>query len=256
MQKRIALFASHFLGNSIPSYIKVYLKELLNTQSKTWLIHTGDKLSEEELKWLKSEQIHLINRSNKGHDFGSWQYAISQIDVNSFETFILANDSCFCTQPLTDLIHWFETSPTDFGGLINSNERQYHIQSFLMVMNIKGMMILQKSFKKNGIITDKKKLIKAYEIGLTKLQQKAKNKVNSFIEIPKSNKDNPMFHQTLQQIDTGFHLVKKQLVLGILSTHDREAMRSAGIYVGPQVIKDAIMRNSTIDVDWDNIFKT
>lgn len=254
MPKRIALFASHFQGKIIPLYVKLYLQELLNTNSDTWLIHTGEELEDADLQWLASNKIELLGRSNYGHDFGSWQDALLQIDIKPFETFILANDSCFCTQPLTEVVKWFESSDTDFGGLINSNERQYHIQSFFIMMNKKGMEVLLKAFGKYGFITDKNQLIKKYEVGLTKLQQKSKSKVNSFLEIPAANKDNPMFHQTLQLIENQFPLVKKQLVLGTLSSHDKEAMRSAGIYLGKQVIQDAIVKNNTLDVDWNNIF--
>lgn len=254
MSKSISLFASHFGMNYIPEYIKIYLTELKKATHEVLLIHTGPELANTEREWLKNNGILILKRNNVGHDFGSWQSAIEVLDTQKYDLILLANDSCFCIQPLVSIINWFNQSDLDFGGLINSNEKGYHIQSFFMLFKQNGVSALQKAFEKNGLILNKKSLIKKYEIGLTTIQKRNGNKVKSLVEIPPTNKSNPMFHQTTHLIQSHFPLVKKQLILNTLSPEDIEAMKSAGIYTGPYVIQSAIKDYSKINVDWDEVF--
>lgn len=254
MEKTIALFASHFEVDYIPLYIKTYLIALKEAAGKVILIHTGKDLPELEHTWLQTNEISLIERENIGYDFGSWKDALDKQELLDFEHFIFANDSCICIQPIQPIIQWFRMSDASFAGLINSNERKAHVQSFFMMMDKNGIDIFLKAFDKYGTPKDKNKLINTYEVGLTQLQNKAGNKAQTYLQIPASNKNNPMFHQTLKLIKTGFPLVKKQLVFNTLAPHDIDSMRSAGIYTGPKIIKDAINENSTLDVDWNKVF--
>jgi lipopolysaccharide biosynthesis protein len=254
MQKTIALLASHFEVDFIPPYLKTYLSELKKASDHVILIHTHNELPQAEKDWLLQNNIQLVVRANKGYDFASWYEAIQSIDTSNYSHYILANDSCLCIQPLKPILQWYRLSNNAFSGLINSNERKPHIQSFFMMMNKKGIDVFMKSFDKYGYLEAKNELINKYEIGLTQMQKKAGNKMLSYLQVPSSNKSNPMFHQTKHLIETGFPLVKRQLVFNTLAPHDIDALKSAGIYTGNQVVKDAIVANSGLDINWDEMF--
>ena len=65
-----------------------------------------------------------------------------------------------------------------------------------------------------------------------------------------------MFHQPLDLIKNKFPLIKKQLVFDQMSESDVIALKSAGIYTGPQVIKDQIIRYSEFQkVNWNDLFQ-
>lgn len=252
----ICLFACHFKNKQIPLYIKLYLQEIAKHTDRIILINCEPVSLESDQKFLDVNNIELFLQANQGHDFGSWMKALENINTKEYDQFILANDSCILTQTLGRFMNWLEASSLDFAGLINSNERKYHIQSYFTVYSQKGLEVLQQQFKKHGLISDKRKLIKTYEIGLSQQQIKAKNKLGTFVEVPKSNSDNPLFHQTLSLIKSKFPLVKKQLVFNQLSKSDIEAMSSAGIYLGAELVKDAIKEHCTLkNANWDALFK-
>lgn len=254
-ENTICLFACHFKNEEIPAYLKLYLQDLANYTKRIVLINSDNSFVKKEALFLTTNNIEVLHKPNLGHDFGSWSKALEYIDVQDYQRFILANDSCILIQPLASFMNWAEASSLDFLGLINSNERKYHIQSYLTVYSQKGLEVLMTQFKKHGLIKDKRKLIKTYEVNLSQKQLKLKNKVGSFLEIPKSNQSNPLFHQTLDLIRNQFPLVKKQLVFNQLSKADIEAMSSAGIYLGPQVVKDCIKECSRLkNINWDELF--
>ena len=255
-QNTLCIFACHFKNNSIPKYLKLYLQEINKYCSKLLLINSSEAFVINDSHFIKANEIEVLILPNHGHDFGSWMRGLASIDISKYENLVLANDSCLLIQPLDQFFNWAQNEDLDFGGLINSNEKKYHIQSYLTIYNKNGMNELAKQYAKCGILDSKKKIVKQYEIGISQAQLKAKNKVGSMVEVPNSNKSNPLFHQTLELIKHQFPLVKKQLIFNQLSLHDQTAMRSAGIYTGPQVIKDEIIQYTQFKkIDWDDIFK-
>lgn len=252
----ICLFACHFKNNSIPQYLRIYLKEISRYTARTILINSDPTYLKSDSSFLEENNITPLTIPNLGHDFGSWMSALDNINQQDYEYFLFVNDSCMLTDPLKPFFKWFKHHEFDFSGMINSNERKYHLQSYFMVCNHTGLKVINESFKKHGIIEDKRKLIKNYEVGISQSQLKLKNKVGSFLEIPKANKNNPLFHQTLGLIESQFPLVKKQLVFNQLSTHNITTLKGAGIYTGPEVIKTAIKEHSSFqNINWDTIFK-
>ncbi len=252
----ICLFACHFKNKGIPSYLKLYLSELKKYSGKLVLINEDDAFLETDSEFLAEHAISNLILPNIGHDFGSWMRALEKLDMKAYTHFLFANDSCILTQPLKAFFGWLNTTHFDFAGLINSNERKFHVQSYFTIANQTGLKEIQNQFKKHGIVKDKRKLIKYYEIGISQVQLSKKNVISTFLNIPKMNKNNPMFHQPLDLIKNKFPLIKKQLVFDQMSESDVIALKSAGIYTGPQVIKDQIIRYSEFQkVNWNDLFQ-
>lgn len=255
-ENTVCLFACHFKNQAIPQYLKVYLSELKKHVSHLILINEDDAFITTDAPFLKQQSISTLIQKNEGYDFGSWMSGLDKLEHIEFEHVIFANDSCMLIQPLNRFFAWLKTTPFDFAGIVNSNERKYHVQSYFMIANQAGLSVIREQFNKHGIIQDKRKLIKQYEVGISQSQLKQKNKVATYLQIPKKNKSNPMFHQTLDLIKNQFPLIKKQLVFNQLSEGDVIALKSAGLYTGPQVIKDHIVNHSEFKgVDWNMTFK-
>jgi len=252
----ICFFACHFKNESIPSYLKLYLSELSKYCTKLIVINEDDTFVKKDSAFIATYHIEPLITPNLGHDFGSWMQGLATINPTQYEHYIFANDSCLLVQPLASFFVWLANSNSDFTGLINSNERKYHVQSYFMVVNANGLEVMQSKFKKHGIIKDKRKLIKYYEVGISQAQLNKKNRVSTLVQVPASNKNNPMFHRTVELIQTEFPLVKKQLVFNQLSQENVVALTSAGVYTGSQVVKGNIEKSSLFkNVKWIDLFK-
>ena len=150
-KKCICFFACHFSNSAVPRYIQVYLKELSQFTDKIILINSDGAFIKSTSVLLEDHDITPLVLPNLGHDFGSWMRALELIDYTEYEQFIFANDSCVLTQPLKPFFTWLRHANFDFGGMINSNERKYHIQSYFTVCNRKSLDVVSASFKRHGI---------------------------------------------------------------------------------------------------------
>ncbi len=252
--KRICFFASYFRNDTIPAYLKLYLTELNQYCDKIILMNSFDYFLAKEQAFIANLGIEVRIVENKGHDFGMWNRALVNTDTTQFEEIIFVNDSCLLIQPLEAFFSYIDSQSLDFYGMINSNERQYHIQSYFLGFNKKALPAVEKHFRKHGFIADKRKLIKKYELGLTAAIQKNKLHYGTFFKVEHAN--NPLFHDVSNLISAQFPLVKKQLIFETLAAHDIAAFQQLNINLESTFLQNLIKKESKLqNVDWIQVFE-
>lgn|GEM_PF-5870359 len=223
---------------------------------KIVFINCFDNYLENDKNFIEALEIEVLTIENLGHDFGMWQRATQQWDIEKYEYVLFANDSCVLVEPLAPFFDWHKNTQPSFAGMINSNENGFHLQSYFTIYNRPAFAVLNRKFKKVGFVENKRRLIKKYEIGLTKAMHSIKIETQSFFKIPAEQKTNPLFHNLPELLKNGFPFVKKQIFFDQLAMHDRSAFATQHIDLSiPFIATLLAMYCSTFDVDWQAIQK-
>ncbi len=163
-------------------------------------------LSKEKKDFLKKEYCDIVlERENKGFDFGAWKDAIKLIgfkEITNYDCLVLMNDTCF--GPLFDIGEVFkimEAKNVDFWGITNHRKTPYempgtnepipeHIQSYFLCFNKK--VITSKIFKRFWVnvddnLIDVNKVIQKYETQLTTILKDEGFSYDVYIDTSKNN---------------------------------------------------------------------
>lgn len=175
MKKRVAVFAHWDVDNIIDDYVVYYLRSL---QQVSDIVFVSDcDLSMEELGKIDEYIIGKIVEKHGEYDFGSYKRGILFLGENlkRFDELILCNDSCYGPfLPFENVFNIMESKQVDYWGgysYYSPKVNRSHIQSYFLVM--KKNVFCSESFL--GFIKDikreseKYKIIREYEIGLSKL---------------------------------------------------------------------------------------
>ncbi|AXA33399.1 rhamnan synthesis F family protein [Francisella adeliensis] len=201
------IFAHYDTNNIIDEYVIAYLKSL-KTIKNLYIIFvtTCIDISEYELNKLKCLVSSAIIRENVCSDFGSYKVGYDFIKKNSYSinTLIIANDSSYCiSDDLETYFNGMQSKGYDAWGFTDSDNINYHLQSYFMVFNEK--VIESIPFKyfwadlKN--ITDFRVLVQMYEVGLSVLLQLYGFNIGAFCSIKNISKWNVGTDLSLEEYD-------------------------------------------------------
>jgi len=176
----ICLFSHYSEEDFIPHYVFTYLKELKRHNDQVWLI-TNHRSKPVDVGHIKSLGVQLMFVKNEGYDFGMWYKGLSVVGSDC-KRLTLANDSCVCFRPLDAL--YADSGRVDYYGAINSNEINYHIQSFFLVLGPNAVAPITEYFKNSGVIKSDsvQDIIQVYEIGLSQYAMMKNLRLGSFVE--------------------------------------------------------------------------
>lgn len=222
--KSICLFSSYFIQDKIPFYIKVYLEELNRHFDELVFITNEKELNFSEIDYLKNLNIRLELVVNEGFDFGMWYKILTQIEVAEYTRIGLINDSCILFRKLDPFFQWINENGLDYCGLIDSNEINYHIQSYFLIINSPALISLRDYFLKNGVIHSKEQIIRVYEVGLSEYMIQKGFKLGAYFncyKYVKMKKVNIFYCKLAELIRDGLPLVKQKTVLDYLSLEQR-----------------------------------
>ena len=173
----VCLFASHTFATSLPEYIYFYLEAIKKAKLSIIFI-SSSALNSADVKRLSGLASLIIEKENKGTDFGAWCAVLRWLDYGrNFTTLYLCNDSVFgpfC--PLEDLHQKFYSRSEEVLGITDSHQGAgLHIQSYFV--GLKQEVLKSKVWKtfwvEMELHNDKRKVIEYYEIGLTQKLLKA-----------------------------------------------------------------------------------
>ena len=186
--KRILLFCHYNKFNLLSEYIIYWLKELKPLFEKIVFI-SNSPIPKDKIGILKEYVNDIIERENKGFDFGAWKDAILEEGweyLGKYDSITLMNDTCFGPLfPLEKVYEQMEEKDIDFWGMTAHNQTKkgmpgtngpipFHIQSYFMVFNrsvVKSDIF--KSFWENvKYYKDVNRVIQEYETQLTKILSK------------------------------------------------------------------------------------
>lgn len=176
-EKQLCIFASHTFSPQLPEYIYYWLEEVRKAGIGIVFISTA-KLARKDLEKLSGFSLAVIERENKGTDFGSWCSVIRNMELNEDLDFLyLCNDSVFGPfLPFSVLHSKFQEASEPVMGITDSYQGvAYHIQSYFV--GLKKEVLRSKvwsDFWQNlSIFSERQKIIEHYEIGFSIALKKA-----------------------------------------------------------------------------------
>lgn len=173
LSKKVCYFAGYSIFSDYPEQMYDYLTKIRDINFDIIFI-SSSILSKASLIKLKEYCSVIIEKENKGTDFGAWKVALTWTNYgNGFDAILLANDSVF--GPFRSLKKDVERLSRNFDiwGYSSSLEVNYHIQSYFLHCNKKVIHSdFWVDFWKNVVpVSRKEEVVQNYEIGLS---QKAK----------------------------------------------------------------------------------
>jgi len=162
----LCIFSHYSDTPHIPYYVITYLKELKRHNDEV-LLMTNQRDIGNETGYMDSLGIRVTMVENEGFDFGMWSKGLALVDTTQYKRITLANDSCILFKELDDI--YAKSERFAYYGAINSNEINYHIQSFFLVINKRAISTVKEYFDSRGIIKSGvvQDVIHVYEVGLS-----------------------------------------------------------------------------------------
>lgn len=149
--KRLAFYTFWEKNGIVRKYVLTYLKGLQEVADRIIVIANGN-LSKEGKETLERLGVDVLQRENRGIDFGAWKAAFDHLgwnEVRRFDELILTNCSCYGpVYPFSESFQKMAGNPCDFWGLTRQVEIKKsqlqpdkpdsyiraHIQSFFIVL--------------------------------------------------------------------------------------------------------------------------
>ena len=225
----IAVVAHYSKSPELSNSLKNYLTELIDNSFEIILVSACE--SEKVLAiddYLKSK-LTIIRKPNLGYDFGSWATALSELpQILECDELLLTNDSLI--GPLANiskLLGEMRKSNFDVTGLTDSNQLQYHIQSYMVHFKksaVKNLNI-QKLLKSVVHLNLKNDVILKYELGLTRTAQLSGLFVGALFpwNLVVAPEKNPSLVGWERMLELGFPFLKREAVR-LASSSERKRM--------------------------------
>jgi lipopolysaccharide biosynthesis protein len=255
--KSICFFSSYFEKNKLPYFIQSYLLELKNHFNEVILISNEKELQQEDLSFLKNNEIEWMPVKNEGYDFGMWHKAFSKFPVQEYDRVGLVNDSCILFKKLDKTFKVIDSSAWDYCGLMDSVQVEYHIQSYFLIMNKVAVKLVNEYFSMHGMKSSIDDVIKIYEVGLTPYLQKRGLKVGAVYHYRDFGTVlNPTFFKVIELIKAGFPLIKKKIIFGNYKQGEIRNLSSGGFRFNREFYLEFIRKNcSDLILDFDRLRK-
>lgn len=198
--EHVCLFASHTFSSFLPEYVYYYLNEIKKSNLSLVFI-SSSPISIDDLQKLTRFADIVIEKENKGTDFGAWCAALRWLNYGkNFQTLYLCNDSVFGPlSPLEEIHKKFYSENYDVLGITDSHQGiGYHIQSYFIGLkkSVLSSEVWESIWAQMSFHKDKQKVIEYYEIGLT--EQLVNAGFKYFIWTNWSNKIG--FHDILKKV--------------------------------------------------------
>jgi len=217
----------------VRDYITSYIKGLQEISQKVLVVVNGE-ISFDSRKKLNELGVDILQRKNKGFNFGAWKDSIKYLgyhELSQYDEVILTNTSCYGPiYPLSEMFEEMESRDCDFWGItkyheLNSNNTllggkskciQY-IQSYFLVFN--KNVVLSKCFNSwwshVKYQKDYRNVLRLYETRLTNYFEKNRFKSDTYIDlnITKAYVDNPLLITDKLLTMTRMPLIKRNALV-------------------------------------------
>lgn len=189
--EKLCLFASYNFTDEVAAYVLYYLSEL-KKEGFTIAFITTSRLTEASMDKLKSFCALIVERENKGLDFGSWKLGLRICNwAQNCKEVLIANDSVFGPFHSLGPIISTMSKRFDIWGMTDSYEVGYHLQSYFLCFNkrvIKSQTWLDFWQRMDFTGLSKWDIIVKYEIGLSQTFLNAGFKLGAYAQIETVNR--------------------------------------------------------------------
>jgi lipopolysaccharide biosynthesis protein len=131
----VAFFAHYNPHGGLADYVVRYVASLANAGFAVVFISTSI-LGNLERSRLSLFCIDIMERENRGHDFGSWADALRVHQSRISGDLLLVNDSVY--GPIGDLrphLDHLRSTPADIRGWVETDEGEPHLQSWFLLLS-------------------------------------------------------------------------------------------------------------------------
>lgn len=167
--KKLCIFASYEKENI--SIENIIYANTLAEYFDTVIYITNNRTTNTPSIYL-SKNIKYVYTYNMCYDFGMWFRILKNLDISNIENITLVNDSMILLNPNKLLKILNEYNDKKMWGFTDSNEINYHIQSYFLAFRGLETISVLKEFVDNSNIhndvnLDKMDIVKKYEIGIS-----------------------------------------------------------------------------------------
>ncbi len=242
--RSICLFASYFEQNTLPYYVKVYLKEL--KKHFTELVLLGHKdLNSDDLEFLRKLGVSYQKENNEGYDFGLWYKALKTLKIETYDRIALVNDSCILFKPLNGFMTALENSKTDVYGMSLSEAVSKHLQSYFLVLNKKAIAPAMAYFQLSGINNSLQEVIRTYEIGLSQVLLEKGLSLGAFVDNKGYRGEfSPYYHLLDHHLKQGIPLIKKKIIFSSYRKDELFTLTRMNFKIRPAHYRDIILNDA------------
>lgn len=225
---KICLFSSYSTDNNILNYIKYYLEILKSYFDEIIFITNIRDIIIEDINFLKSIGVNLKMVKNEGFDFGMWHKSMMELDLNNYNQIGLINDSCilFNDKGLYEILKWVSSNDLDYCGMTDSNEINYHIHSYFLIINKSVMPKVCEYFKNIGILRNIHDVIEKYEIGLSQYLLNSGHKIGSYFSYIDYDSSNISIVDIPKLIENGCPIIKKKPLINSFRGNEISFLKS------------------------------
>lgn len=214
------VFAGFDANSVLHDYVIYYLQALAN-YFDIYFVTTAEQMHEsgKQLQLLQGLCKSVVVRKNEGYDFGSWAYGVNhyRTELAQYDGVLLSNDSVY--GPIYDLAEFiaqFEQGEADVLGMTDSNELDFHLQSYFVMYKalVFNSAVFKGMWQNISVHTDKWDIIKKYEIGFSQRLMRVGNfKLQAYCDMtgyPNLNHTHVHWQDLITK--KGFPFVKIELV--------------------------------------------
>ncbi len=216
---RVALLAHHSERARVSLSVQTLVEQLV--AGGYWVLMASTSAVEGPLAWPRGlpPMTTVYRRPNLGYDFGSWAALLDlHPRVAAAPAVLLLNDSMVGPfVPLAELLERFEEPHTGVFGLTDTTQDGYHLQSYWI--GYRGAVLAQPEVRRfwHGIRLQptKRKLIKRYEIGQSKLLLRRHHELQALFpyQMVVRPEHNPTSYGWRRLLMFGFPFIKREIVL-------------------------------------------
>ncbi|MCV7351960.1 rhamnan synthesis F family protein [Mycobacterium parmense] len=186
-RRTLVLFAHFDPQGVVDPYVVYYLRALNRLGATVVFVSGSPTLTAESVAPLRSLCAGIFTRRTLSLDFGSWHLAWSVVrqrgwSLDQFDRLVLTNDSVYGPLfPIKEMWDCFHGA--DMYGAIESAEYAAHLQSFFLAwdLNSRTRPFLEDFWDGFRYIVDKPRLIRRYEIGMSRRARAAGLTITPFV---------------------------------------------------------------------------
>ena len=167
--RRVALFAHYDGHDEVKPHIVTHLRALREVCAEVILISTA-RLSSAELAKVQPLCERTLQSENVGYDFGMWQLALADLELDAIDELVLTNSSVFGPLfPLAPIFTQMAERDCDFWAMTDNFEIRWHLQSYFLVIKRRALRApaFSRFFASVLPYRNKDQVIRSYELGLT-----------------------------------------------------------------------------------------
>ena len=133
--RRCCVFVHFDAGGVVRPHTRDYLQALRQAGFGIIFVTNAGRLEPDSAQWLADHCAQILNRRNRGYDFGAYRDGIAAFfqERVTAEMLLLANDSLYGPlAPLGEIVGRMDFTAADIWALTDSWQHRYHLQSFFV----------------------------------------------------------------------------------------------------------------------------